>query len=186
MSRISIGSAVERTCMRVALAAIVMSVVCASAFAAAATSREHSASPQAAHASAQSAKKKVKRKPHHDPGQKAPSADRIQEIQTALGREGYYKGDPSGKWDSDTQEAMRRFQEEHDLTGSGKLDAQSLQKLGLGSDIAGVSAPRPPQAPAQPSKPEAPASSSSGTSSGGTPASGNPSSSKGAGSSPSQ
>ncbi len=95
-----------------------------------------------------SSKSKKKKSSHRrEPIQKAPTVDRIEEIQTALGREGYYKGEPSKKWDSDTQDALRRFQEEHGMTGSGKLDATTLQKLGLGSDIAGVSAPKPVQHP---------------------------------------
>ena len=82
---------------------------------------------------------------HWEPIQKAPTTDRIEEIQTALSREGYYHGDPTKKWDSTTQDAMRHFQEDHGMSGSGRLDATTLQKLGLGSDIAGVSAPRPKQ-----------------------------------------
>jgi peptidoglycan hydrolase-like protein with peptidoglycan-binding domain len=119
----------------------------------------------------QSKKKSKKHKARHEPGQKAPTADRIQEIQSALAREGYYQGEPSGKWDDNTQDAMRRFQEEHALTGNGKIDAPSLQKLGLGSDIAGVSAPRPPQQrPSETSKPSgspapAPGSATPGSSS---------------------
>ncbi|MFZ0635386.1 MAG: peptidoglycan-binding domain-containing protein [Candidatus Acidiferrales bacterium] len=109
-----------------------------------------------------------KRKKHsrarREPSQKAPTADRIEEIQSALSREGYYKRDPSKKWDSDTQEAMRRFQEDHGLTGTGKLDAPTLQKLGLGSDIAGVSAPHPPQPSADsPAPSSAPATTPSAT-----------------------
>jgi peptidoglycan hydrolase-like protein with peptidoglycan-binding domain len=180
MNRISIGSRVWPSCLRFAAVAIAVAISWATAAASV-----RSAPPQSSHTSTQTAKKKVKHRPRRVPGQKAPSADRIQEIQSALSREGYYKGDPSGKWDSDTQEAMRRFQEEHDLTGTGKLDAQSLQKLGLGSDIAGVSAPRPPQTPAPQSKPEAPASSSSGAT-GGSTSGGTPSSSKITGSSPSR
>jgi len=157
MSGILIGKKVERICLRVALAAAMLAIACASAIAAqpfsGAAAKKSFVRPQSSHSATQSSKKKAKRRVHRDIGQKVPSTDRIQEIQTALTREGYYKGDPSGKWDSDTQDAMRRFQEEHNLTGSGKLDAQSLQKLGLGSDIAGVSAPRPPQPPSQQSKP---------------------------------
>jgi len=121
------------------------------------------ASPQSSASSQSQAKKKTKRRSHarRDPGQKAPTTDRIGEIQSALAREGYYKGDPSGKWDADTQDAMRRFQEEHGLSGNGKLDAPSLQKLGLGSDIAGVSAPRPPQPPSEQTKPASPSASGS-------------------------
>jgi peptidoglycan hydrolase-like protein with peptidoglycan-binding domain len=81
-------------------------------------------------------------------GPKKPTSERISEIQSALARGGYYKGDPNGKWDPGTTDAMRKFQEDHGLDGTGKIDALSLQKLGLGSEIAGVDAPRPP-APAQ-------------------------------------
>jgi Putative peptidoglycan binding domain len=73
----------------------------------------------------------------------APTPDRISEIQSALARGGYYKGDPNGKWDSDTVAAMQKFQSANGLDSTGKLDAPTLQKLGLGSDIAGVSAPKP-------------------------------------------
>lgn len=73
-----------------------------------------------------------------------PSRDRVSEIQSALARSGYYKGNPNGKWDANTISAMRNFQEDHGINGTGKIDALSLQKLGLGSEIAGVDAPRPP------------------------------------------
>ena len=75
--------------------------------------------------------------------QKAPTSDRITEIQSALARGGYLQGDPTGKWDSTTVAAMQKFQSSNGLESNGKLDALSLQKLGLGSDIAGVSAPKP-------------------------------------------
>ncbi len=77
------------------------------------------------------------------PKQKAPTPDRIKEIQSALARDGYYDGEPNGKWDSRTAQAMERFQQDHGLPPTGKLDALSLQRLGLGSEIAGVSAPQP-------------------------------------------
>ncbi|MGB8541031.1 MAG: peptidoglycan-binding domain-containing protein [Candidatus Acidiferrales bacterium] len=85
--------------------------------------------------------------------QKAPTPARISEIQTALQRHGYYQGNPNGKWDSNTVSAMQKFQSENGLESSGKINALSLQKLGLGSSIAGVSAPKP--VPPQPSKPAA-------------------------------
>jgi peptidoglycan hydrolase-like protein with peptidoglycan-binding domain len=77
-----------------------------------------------------------------EPKQKAPTPQRIEEIQSALSRDGYYQGSPNGKWDSGTVDAMRRFQQEHGISPTGKLDAMSLQKLGLGSDVAGLGAPR--------------------------------------------
>jgi peptidoglycan hydrolase-like protein with peptidoglycan-binding domain len=77
-------------------------------------------------------------------GQAAPTPDRINEIQAALAKNGAYEGAPSGKWDDSTTDAMRKFQASHGLNASGKLDAPTLQKLGLGSETAGVAAPTPP------------------------------------------
>jgi peptidoglycan hydrolase-like protein with peptidoglycan-binding domain len=75
-------------------------------------------------------------------GQSAPTSDRIREIQEALAKAGNYSGEPNGKWDSATGEAMRKFQEAQGLKPTGKLDALTLQKLGLGSPFAGVAPPR--------------------------------------------
>jgi|SRR5579872_1116342 len=82
------------------------------------------------------------KKRHHITLPKQPAADRTEEIQSALERGGFYSGNPNGKWDGGTQEALRRFQTANGLPPTGKLDALSLQKLGLGSDVAGLSAPR--------------------------------------------
>jgi peptidoglycan hydrolase-like protein with peptidoglycan-binding domain len=75
--------------------------------------------------------------------QTAPTPDRITEIQQALAREGFYSGDPNGKWDDTTTAALRNFQTAKGLTPTGKLSALSLQKLGLGSETAGKGAPMP-------------------------------------------
>jgi peptidoglycan hydrolase-like protein with peptidoglycan-binding domain len=87
---------------------------------------------------------KTSKKARKQPGQKIPTNDRITEIQTALARDGSFRGSPTGKWDSDTTEAMRRFQAGHGLNPSGKLDAPTLQRLGLGSQTAGIAPPTPP------------------------------------------
>lgn len=79
---------------------------------------------------------------HHVILPKRPSEQRTEQIQEALGRGGYYSGNPNGKWDVSTQASLRRFQEANGLAPTGKLDALTLQKMGLGSDTAGVSAPR--------------------------------------------
>jgi peptidoglycan hydrolase-like protein with peptidoglycan-binding domain len=83
-------------------------------------------------------------------GQTAPTRERIVEIQEALGQQGFYSGTPSGKWDATTSDALRNFQISQGLTATGKLGAQSLQKLGLGSEITGKAAPVP-QADTRPS-----------------------------------
>ncbi len=83
-------------------------------------------------------------------GQQRPSAERIREIQQALIRAGYLEGEPTGRWDAKTRAAMRRLQEENGFPVTGKLDARSLVKLGLGSETAGVAAPHPlPPEPVQ-------------------------------------
>jgi peptidoglycan hydrolase-like protein with peptidoglycan-binding domain len=77
-------------------------------------------------------------------GQAAPTSERINEIQGALAKNGTYAGEPSGKWDDSTVEAMKKFQASHGLNPSGKMDALTLQKLGLGSGTAGMGVPTPP------------------------------------------
>ena len=77
-------------------------------------------------------------------GQAAPTPDRINEIQSALARKGVYTGTASGKWDDSTAEAMRKFQASHGLNPTGKYDALTLEKLGLGSETAGMGVPTPP------------------------------------------
>ncbi|MGB8322796.1 MAG: peptidoglycan-binding domain-containing protein [Candidatus Acidiferrum sp.] len=77
-------------------------------------------------------------------GQAAPTPERVNEIQEALARNGAYEGTSSGKWDDSTTEAMRKFQATHGLNPTGKLDAPTLQKLGFGSETAGLGAPTPP------------------------------------------
>jgi Putative peptidoglycan binding domain len=81
-------------------------------------------------------------------GQKAPTPERISEIQTALSKDGSYTGEPTGKLDANTSDALRKFQAAHGLTPTGKLDALTLQKLGLGSETAGIAPPLPVTGPA--------------------------------------
>jgi peptidoglycan hydrolase-like protein with peptidoglycan-binding domain len=91
-----------------------------------------------------SGKSSTSKRARKQPGQKAPTADRVTEIQAALAKDGSFQGSPSGKWDEATAAAMRRFQASHGLNPSGKLDAPTLQRLGLGSQTAGIAAPTPP------------------------------------------
>jgi len=102
------------------------------------------AKPTARSGSARSTGKKTTARSRRQPGQKAPTSDRVSEIQSALAKDGSFAGMPNGKWDDDTVQAMRKFQAAHGLNPTGKLDARSLQRLGLGSQTAGVAAPIPP------------------------------------------
>jgi hypothetical protein len=103
--------------------------------------------PGAAQTSSTTAKKKkvsskTKRKPKVK-GQTAPTPDRIREIQTALQKDGSYDGQPTGKWDAATMDAMKKYQDKIGVSPTGKIDAVSLNKLGLGSNTAGKGAPVP-------------------------------------------
>ena len=100
--------------------------------------------PKASAAGKARVKKSSKRSKRRQPGQKAPAPERISEIQQALAKDGSFNGAPNGKWDGSTVEATRKFQASHGLNSSGRLDAPTLQKLGLGSQTAGVAAPMPP------------------------------------------
>jgi len=86
-------------------------------------------------------------------GQQVPTPERIRGIQEALARAGHYSGEPTGKWDAATVAATKSFQQGAGLTPTGKLDALTLQKLGLGSPVAGLAPPRPNPAPAASSAP---------------------------------
>lgn len=65
-------------------------------------------------------------------GQQVIDGDRAREIQTALIREGYLKGEPSGAWDDSTKEAMTRYQADHGWQTKTLPDSRALIQLGLG------------------------------------------------------
>lgn len=93
-------------------------------------------------------RRSVKRRPAKPRGQMVPTSERISAIQSALQGQGAFQGDPTGRWDDTTVEAMKKFQSAQGLNPSGKLDALTLEKLGLGSDTAGRGAPVPTATPA--------------------------------------
>ena len=65
-------------------------------------------------------------------GQQAIDSTRAREIQTALIREHYMQGEPTGEWDSATQAAMQRYQADHGWQSKTTPDSRALIKLGLG------------------------------------------------------
>ncbi|HTZ46315.1 MAG TPA: peptidoglycan-binding domain-containing protein [Verrucomicrobiae bacterium] len=136
----------------VAAGALSVSVATAQSTASAATKpvNKKSSTANTSHATSSSTSKKhtsSKKSGKHTKkvkGQAAPTSDRITEIQDALAKKGVFTGTPTGKWDDSTVDAMKHFQTANGLTPSGKLDALTLQKLGLGSETAGIAAPTPP------------------------------------------
>jgi peptidoglycan hydrolase-like protein with peptidoglycan-binding domain len=109
------------------------------------TSQSASKSSSSKTRRASTSSKKVSSKTKaRDHGQKAPTPERISEIQLALTKDGSFNAIPNGKWDDSTVDAMKKFQASHGLGASGRLDAPTLQKLGMGSQTAGIAAPTPP------------------------------------------
>ncbi len=65
-------------------------------------------------------------------GQQEIRDDRASEIQTALIREKYLDGTPTGQWDSRTKQAMIRYQADHGWQTKVTPDSRAIIKLGLG------------------------------------------------------
>ena len=124
-----------------------------SAAAAADTSTKSSASSSSAHpvsvkhskhkssaakhsSSAKHSRSKTKSKGKR--GQQAIDSPRAQEIQEALIQQHYMAGEPSGKWDDATQDAMRRYQAAQGWQMKTVPDSRALIKLGLGPSKDGL------------------------------------------------
>jgi peptidoglycan hydrolase-like protein with peptidoglycan-binding domain len=133
-----------RKAKHLALTLFVATTMGVSGAAAAGKAAKSSNSPSAKAGAKTHHAKSSRKSSRRERGQKAPAPERISEIQAALAKDGSFSGKPSGKWDDATVDAMKKFQGAHGLNPSGKLDAKTLQKLGLGSQTAGVAAPMPP------------------------------------------
>jgi hypothetical protein len=70
----------------------------------------------------------------HSHGQRTIGEDRTREIQSALIREHYLTGEPSGVWDAESKDAMMRFQQANGWQTKVTPDSRALIKLGLGPD----------------------------------------------------
>jgi hypothetical protein len=60
------------------------------------------------------------------------TSERATEIQTALIKQGYLTGEPSGTWDSQTSSAMQKLQSDNGWQTRLTPDSRALIKLGLG------------------------------------------------------
>jgi hypothetical protein len=96
----------------------------------------HTSARASARTSAQKSKsshgKKGSRQGTKKRSQQAIDSARAREIQTALIREHYMQGEPTGAWDSATQAAMQRYQADHGWQSKTTPDSRALIKLGLG------------------------------------------------------
>jgi len=65
-------------------------------------------------------------------GQRAIDEQRARQIQSALIREHYLDGEPTGEWDARSKAAMQKFQADNGWQTKVVPDARALIKLGLG------------------------------------------------------
>lgn len=74
----------------------------------------------------------------HSHGQRNIGEDRTRQIQSALIREHYLTGEPTGVWDAQSKDAMMRFQSANGWQSKVVPDSRALIKLGLGPDHKGL------------------------------------------------
>jgi len=84
------------------------------------------------HRSATAGHSKTRKASHQLHGQRQIDPERAREIQTALIREHYLSGEPSGQWDAESQAAMSKFQADQGWQTKLTPDSRALIKLGLG------------------------------------------------------
>jgi hypothetical protein len=65
-------------------------------------------------------------------GQQKIDSERTQQIQQALIKQHYLSGEPTGKWDLNTEDALRKFQADNGWQNKTVPDSRALIKLGLG------------------------------------------------------
>jgi len=108
-----------------------------------ATTTEHSKSKHSKHSTTHSASR------HHSSkhsvksasrshGQHSIDEERTREIQSALIREHYLSGEPSGVWDQASKDAMLKYQADNGWQTKITPDSRALIKLGLGPDHKGL------------------------------------------------
>ncbi len=96
------------------------------------TTTKHASSRTTSHTSSQKSKDPHGKKTAKKRGQQAIDPTRARQIQSALIREHYMQGEPSGTWDSATQAAMQRYQADQGWQSKTTPDSRALIKLGLG------------------------------------------------------
>ena len=62
------------------------------------------------------------------------SSEQIRKIQQELNKKGFDAGQVDGKWSSETQTAIRNFQQSKGLNTTGQLNERTLDELGLEPD----------------------------------------------------
>jgi hypothetical protein len=73
-----------------------------------------------------------KKKSTRTKGQQKIDPERARSIQEALIREHYLTGEPSGTWNQESEDAMRKYQADHGWQSKTVPDSRALISLGLG------------------------------------------------------
>jgi peptidoglycan hydrolase-like protein with peptidoglycan-binding domain len=131
---------VLRCCLRISLTvshkptAVLAMLLLLAGLASATTHKKTSHSPsKTKHSSKHSSKKHGKSsKGKKVRGQRSIDDQRAQQIQTALIREHYLDGEPTGQWDQRTRDAMQKYQSANGWQTKVVPDSRALIKLGLG------------------------------------------------------
>jgi hypothetical protein len=97
-----------------------------------------SAHPTSHHSASASKKHSTKTAVAHTRGQRGIDEERTVAIQSALIREHYLTGEPTGVWDSASKDAMLRYQAANGWQTKITPDSRALIKLGLGPDHKGL------------------------------------------------
>jgi hypothetical protein len=118
---------------KLATFAVLIAVPAVAGNAASASVPRHNTSPAKVRKTSSSTRSHSKKRVR---GQKAIDSNRTRQIQTALIREHYLDGQPTGAWDARTKQAMVKFQTENGWQTKKVPDARAIIKLGLGPDRA--------------------------------------------------
>jgi peptidoglycan hydrolase-like protein with peptidoglycan-binding domain len=97
-----------------------------------AISKSKSAKSKRTSTQTRASRKGVRSKKGYRRGQQKIDSERTYQIQEALIRKHYMTGEPSGKWDASTEDALRRFQADHGWQNKTVPDSRALIRLGLG------------------------------------------------------
>ncbi len=99
------------------------------------TSKTHTSSSSKHHSKASTKSTKSASRSH---GQRGIDEERTRAIQSALIQQHYLSGEPTGKWDESTKEALTKYQADNGWQTKVTPDSRALIKLGLGPDHKGL------------------------------------------------
>jgi peptidoglycan hydrolase-like protein with peptidoglycan-binding domain len=74
---------------------------------------------------------------HHDSSQRVPGMS-IRHAQQVLKDKGYYKADVDGKYGPETRAALEKYQQDENLTVTGRLDRDTAARLGPAKKASGT------------------------------------------------